>query len=160
MFVPILSIPCRRHASSTRHVLARVDDVTHEAETLDLLGARHVVRIDPSDCSDPLLEIVHARDGIVRIECEVETRTNTIVEFVISVDRERFSRMVASGRVPSEEHLVSLLRNVWREVVPLTNGNDNADGNDADGVTADEYDDMQTDATDAATARDAAQDAH
>lgn len=118
MFDTVYVFSRRVHTTVRRYVLTHVDDLIGQAHATDeTTGASRLVSIDARDCLDPLMEIVARRDGICRIECAVDTRTDHVVGFFLCVDTARFLRHVSDGAVPSEEHVINLSRLVWRDAV-------------------------------------------
>ena len=122
MFEVIVSFANRPHTDSTRYVVTHVDDTIHQANVVDYVtGKRTIAVMDARDCTESLIEIVSLNDGIVRIECDVETASSCAVALYLAVDVERFVACVERGGVASEEHVINLMRTVWRDArVPVT----------------------------------------
>lgn len=135
-FETVYQFSSRPHTTATRCVLTHVDDALFQAHVKDLSPSLdaldRLVTIDARDCIDSMMEIVSANDGVCRIECCVENRTQHIVAFFLCVNTSAFLYCIEHGGIRSEEHVINLSRAVWRDArVPVTTVVPDNDGHHA-----------------------------
>ena len=73
------------------------------------------VALDPHVCTDALHGIIREGGDVIRIECDYD-ESQRCVRLYLMVDKERFDQLIEGGRLPAEEHVINLARQVWREV--------------------------------------------
>ena len=73
------------------------------------------VPVEEKDILHPLKEIVIMKDGVAKVECSVEEATGRALGIHLCVETKRMSKSLSGGGFPSEEHVINLVRAVWKD---------------------------------------------
>ena len=102
-------------ANVWRGVVVRIDPALHELTLHDGHEEHRNIFIAPHDHSEALMALVAQNDVHVRIEAVVDASTRRVSQLQLLVDPERLTNRLPRGGVSSEEFIIALACNVWRE---------------------------------------------